>query len=183
MADGIMTTKDINFILKKRCIHETTSLPKDARHIFATNAENESKLVSILGEACISICFEITVGEGTDGSKKAILICAIKSLCGTFGLPHTIFLRVGVHYMITNNVDTKNGLVNDAIGVLKNIQYPKVKQSSEMKPYRLCIWFDDPQTEEKASKNYKRYVKQCSLHIPSNDTFVFEQKTQNYYLI
>ena len=60
--------------------------------------------------------------------------------------------------MMTNNVDTSDGLVNCALGTLNVIQYATIKKTG------LRILFDHPQTRSEARRMSWRYIRY--FHIP-----------------
>jgi len=84
-------------------------------------------------------------------SEKEYLLSIIQDatkypITKTQGLPLILYLAEGVNYMITNNIDTNDGLVNGAIGTLKLIE----KTNDQI--IRLWLQF----TEEHVGKHIRQ---------------------------
>ncbi|KAK7502157.1 hypothetical protein BaRGS_00006521 [Batillaria attramentaria] len=60
----------------------------------------------------------------------------------THGLPFQLNLKLSARYMITNNINTADGLVNGATGKLLKIDYGKRSDGSSV-PVRVWMMFDD----------------------------------------
>lgn len=62
----------------------------------------------------------------------------------TCGLMHTLKLKCGITYMLTNNVDTSDGLVNGACSVLKQVDVGVHNRNNiTWKPLRVWIQIED----------------------------------------
>ncbi|KAI8354544.1 hypothetical protein BD560DRAFT_438301 [Blakeslea trispora] len=69
------------------------------------------------------------------------------------GLQKSSVLNIGAKYMITNNLDTSEGLTDDTTGTLKKIEYGQCKENPSSKPVQKAIkvWllFDDANSGKK----------------------------------
>lgn len=78
-------------------------------------------------------------GKATTAFKQNLLDSVKKAPTKeTQGLPYKLPLSVGIKYMMTINVDVEDGLVNGAVGVLKDYE-----QNKKGNTYRLWVAFPD----------------------------------------
>jgi len=123
MASGQMSSDDIS-LLRTR-ISDESQVPNDAIHLFSSNQDtdryNREKLSSIPTDQFNS--------EAIDSVKSAQLSSEQRNRCleqarvlktsETQGLCTSLILKTTAKYMMTVNVDTSDGLVNGATGVLR----------------------------------------------------------------
>jgi len=102
---------------KNRCVH----LYKDNIRV---GQYNTSALNSIQEESATFSAIDVCQGRGKPEWKRALLE-SVKDLttAETMGLPATLNLVKTASYMLTSNLDTPDGLVNGAVGILKKISY------------------------------------------------------------
>ncbi|XP_044313295.1 ATP-dependent DNA helicase PIF1-like [Drosophila rhopaloa] len=127
MASGQMSSEDI-VLLRGRTSVES-QIPNDAIHLFSSNQDtdryNREKLNSIPTDQFIS--------EAIDSVKSAHISSEQGNRCleqaralktsETQGLCTSLILKTTAKYMMTVNVDTSDGLVNGATGVLREIGF------------------------------------------------------------
>lgn len=65
----------------------------------------------------------------------------------THGLPENLWLQIGVHYMVSSNVDVSDGLCNGAIGILRDFITDHQGQVT-----KVYLEFDEPSVGKKARK-------------------------------
>ena len=76
----------------------------------------------------------------------------------TQGLPYELYLRVLARYLVTLNINTPDGLVNGATGILNRIDYGKRQDTSEIIPIRVWIYFDDPSVGAEHRLKFKHLI-------------------------
>src|SRR5690349_7984554 len=136
LAKGSLSEEEIN-LFKRR---EGSLYPSSAIHLFTTNESvdnyNRMRLNEMKGDGCIHFandtCYGASDPKVRDGYIKMLSKCKPQE---TYGLAYEINLKVGAKYMITQNIDVADGLVNGAIGILK-----KISRSRNNNP--SIIWFD-----------------------------------------
>ncbi|XP_050303800.1 uncharacterized protein LOC126741439 [Anthonomus grandis grandis] len=166
MALGKMTNEDIELI-RSREIH-TDLIPENAMHLFATNKEvdafNEKKLSTYKTERAVSEARDIIKGSCSDRLKQLFMEHA-KGLKKeeSFGLMLTLILQIDAKYMISMNIDTSDGIVNGATGILRQIDY-----NQNQIPYRVWIEFFDDKSGKECRNKAQSLMK--SKHIPSTWT-------------
>lgn len=159
MARGTMTTADVE-LFASRTFKE---LPEEVDvgrsegivRLFATNKEvnkcNEAIVAKFTTNSCVSTSFDRVVGQGGNNEARRSILELAKSpdtpVSKTSGLPYQLQLTVEVRYMITNNVDTSDGLVNGATGILRRIDLGHNSrgddgESSTSKPVRVWLEMD-----------------------------------------
>lgn len=98
----------------------------------------------------------------------------------TNGIPYKIILKKSIKYMIVVNINTNDGLVNGATGVLREIDCKSVKGSQI--PYRLWLEFPEERIGPKArskEKNRKYLDKDLTPIHFYQCTFTKYQSTVN----
>ncbi|PIA14755.1 hypothetical protein COEREDRAFT_46227 [Coemansia reversa NRRL 1564] len=95
-------------------------------------------------ELIISRCYDvIPPGKYNGGSLVALFYSNADKRCKeTGGLPKNVQLVVGTRYMITSNIDTKDGLVNGTIGILCKIQMGYNSNRTQEEPMQLWLETD-----------------------------------------
>jgi hypothetical protein len=122
-------------------------IPQDAVLLFYTNRDvnkfNREKIESVEGELVINEAIDLPIGRDKD-KRDAINMAKncknIEDLDETCGLPFRIMFKLNCKYMITNNLNVSDGLVNGAVGILKKIVLTKNK--NELVPIVQRCWFD-----------------------------------------
>lgn len=92
--------------------------------------------------------------------QKALKTIAALPTMQTYGLPKKLHVKLGARYMITVNVDTSDGLVNGATGVLKSIEFGVHVETGRKRPLRLWILFDDESSGQNTRNKFPK-LKQC----------------------
>jgi PIF1-like helicase/Helicase len=140
-------------LFRSRVVEET---PKECIHLYSTRKEvedhNRVALKKIDAFTCESEAHDTCYGPATEAEKKGYL----KSLKTakteeTCGLSTSLTLKLTAKYMITDNLDVEDGLVNGAIGELVYITLDETKSGAVI----AWIRFDDPRTGRKARIKYR----------------------------
>ena len=123
---GKQTTNDITF-LKTRCISEERSLElPNIPHFYTTNEKKDHYNMLVMQETDAP---SVTV-EGIDvvqsdipksEQRKALGAAKIKPTSASGNLPHILIIKVGVKYDVTANISPRDGIVNGAECVVRNI--------------------------------------------------------------
>lgn len=159
IARGTMTLDDIHLLKSRIVSDENSDTIGDAIRIFRSNAEvdayNAKVLASLTTEGAIANAYDYCVGDGLVSIREKVLN-NVKNLktTETYGLPLKIDLKVGAKYMMTVNIDTEDGLVNGACGILMLIDYGTLQKTNETVPCRLWIKFNEEKTGRKARANF-----------------------------
>ncbi|OBZ80978.1 ATP-dependent DNA helicase PIF1, partial [Choanephora cucurbitarum] len=151
MALGSITQDDIS-IFRGRLF---PSLPLDIANdrdscifkLFSTNDAvnscNADILAQIAGEYFQSDCHDQVVGKGRSAAAKLSFLKSMQNADlpahETMGLHLSLTLKVGGRYMITNSLDTSDGLINGTTGTLKKIDYGHYRILSSSEPIKLTI--------------------------------------------
>lgn len=128
MAEEKMTAGDVA-IFKRRHLGERfndAAIPRHAVCLLRTNSAvkqfNDERLKLYQDDVAESVAVDRVRGVASDNLKKQFLLATRKlNMPQCFGLAYVVPLHVGARYMITVNVDTADGIVNGACGVLKRI--------------------------------------------------------------
>jgi len=167
MASGVMTDSDVKLI-KSREINNINLVPENTMHLFTTNKEvdafNEMKLATYNTERAASQAQDTIKGSCSE-SLKILFLAHAKNLKkqDSFGLMLHLILQVNAKYMISMNIDTSDGIVNGATGILRQIDYDK----SEI-PNKVWIEFLDPKSGKECRNKNKTVMK--ARNIPSTWT-------------
>jgi hypothetical protein len=127
MASGHMSSDDIS-LLRSR-VSPASELPNDAIHLFYRNEDtdifNTAKLNSILTTQYISTALDSIKASHLSTEVKNRHLEAVKSFktSKTQGLSTSLILKSTAKYMVTVNIDTADGLVNGASGILMDIGF------------------------------------------------------------
>ncbi|XP_061388948.1 uncharacterized protein LOC133324078, partial [Musca vetustissima] len=144
MSNGEMTNEDID-IFKSRIVQSINEVPPDAIHLFMSNDEaehyNTLKLNQLPTEAFTSKAYDIVKSNTLQPEQRANILNNIKKLktSETQGLPLELRLKQSAKYMITININTADGLVNGATGVLMDIDFERGTSN----PRTLWLMFSD----------------------------------------
>ena len=102
--------------------------PTTAIHLFHTNADvnefNLNRLNTLQTEGIINNAVDSCFGEAPEKVRNSFIQSLKNSKPSeTQGLLTTLILRVSAKYMITENIDVEDGLVNGSVGTLEKISY------------------------------------------------------------
>jgi len=127
MASGLMTADDIQLIRSRIC--QPSDVPDDAIHLFTSNNEvdhfNTTKLNLIPTEQFYSTAEDFIKAVHLSAAQRNNILVGIRSFktSETQGLCMSLLLKTTAKYMMTVNVDTGDGLVNGASGILMQIDF------------------------------------------------------------
>ena len=120
MARGQMTPAEVA-LFQGRVAQNQAEIPREALHLFRTNAEvnmhNNQALAAIQATEYISHANDVYLGPASY-QRQRLEQARNLEISKTYGLPLKIAFKVGARYMVTSNIDTQDGLVNGAIGIL-----------------------------------------------------------------
>lgn len=144
MAVGQMTPEDVQ-LFQRREQGPDFQAPEGAIHLFSANANVDAfndRIITALPPAapdCIAVD-KFVGGRVAPETRNAILgAVSNAAVKDTAGLPTTLKLRLNIRYMVTNNVNTEDGLVNGATGYLR-----QVTSGSNGRTSVLWLQFEDP---------------------------------------
>ncbi|XP_050315317.1 uncharacterized protein LOC126749670 [Anthonomus grandis grandis] len=162
MAFGKMTDEDVQLI-KSREVDSIDQIPEDTMHLFSTNAEvdafNEMKLSTFKTERAVSQARDVIKGSCSERPKHLFLEHAKSLKKGeSFGLMLNLILQVDAKYMISMNVDTSDGIVNGATGILRQIDYDRNKI-----PFRVWMEFFDSKSGQECRKRNESLKKSMGV--------------------
>lgn len=147
-----LTADDIS-LLESRVSDDA---PPDAIHLFASNAEvdlfNKSALEKLTTFGVQSEARDTCYGGGNPKTKEGYLNSLKDAKTSeTGGLLSLLTLKVSAKYMITDNIDVEDGLVNGAIGTLSHIS------CDNSGTHAVIVWlkFTDRSVGSKAISGYK----------------------------
>lgn len=131
-----------------------------AIHLFATNKEvddyNSKTLSTMKTEGAVVKAIDIVSGAINDIAKrKALKLVKTLPTTQTYGLPKSLYIKIGARFMITVNLDTTDGLVNGTTGILKAIEFGINKDNGEKRPLRLWMDFNYASIGRSARSNFK----------------------------
>ena len=157
LAIGQMSKDDINLI-ESRQVSEP-EIPIGAIRLFSENKNvdifNTNKINNHPGEEYSAEAKDIILGKVTDATKTRVLdSLKNKKNSEVNGLPYIIQLKLGIKYMITNNIDVEDGLVNGACEILKHISF-----DSNSIPTKLWLDFQPKSIGNKARLPFLEYMK------------------------
>ncbi|XP_050309271.1 uncharacterized protein LOC126745458 isoform X1 [Anthonomus grandis grandis] len=167
MACGAMTDDDVKLI-KSREVPTDFQIPEDTIHLFSYNSDvdayNNEKLSTYNTERSVSEAKDVVKGSCSEKLKTLFLEYA-KGLkkSESFGLMLTVTLQLNAKYMISLNIDTKDGLVNGATGALRKIEY-----DHNQIPNRVWIEFFDTKTGIDCRNKHKAHME--AHNIPTTWT-------------
>ena len=122
------TTEHDEKLFRSRVVCNLKEIPEEAVHLYMSNAEvdshNQRTIQSRHGQEHISIALDTCAGDAPISAKTYVLEkVASLPIQKTAGLRTNLTLKCGIKYMVTSNIDVNDGLVNGAIGLLKDITY------------------------------------------------------------
>jgi PIF1-like helicase/Helitron helicase-like domain at N-terminus/Herpesvirus tegument protein, N-terminal conserved region len=168
LAVGEMTSEDLSLMQERMFNGKLQDIPREALHLFRTNAEvsafNNQRLSTYNTETAVFDAFDRVIGDGPDDAREYTLAQAVGlELCKTFGLPLRLVLKVEARYLLSVNIDTSDGLVNGALGVLRRIDYGTNEKGDRI-PLRAWLDFNDPHVGSAARAKFSALVKQCDIN-------------------
>ncbi|XP_070175663.1 uncharacterized protein [Littorina saxatilis] len=164
LVKGKLTEEEKN-LLKSRQV-QPEDVPEDVLHLFQTNEAvdkfNEDALRKLDTQGATFHALDTCQGDASESMKQKFkeYVSSLRTN-ETYGLPYKLTLKVSGRYMMTNNVDTADGLVNGATGRLRLIQLSK--SGTERKPVRVWIEFDDHDVGRTMRGNNKRAAKNLNV--------------------
>lgn len=175
MANECMTDTDVKLFVSRYIGPEFDDdiIPRDAICLLRTNKAvdefNRERLKLYMDDVTESIALDVCKGACTEKLKQKFLNEVKKldiSLC--FGLQYNIPLHVGARYMLTLNINTTDGLVNGACGVLKKIERFTNNNNVES-IIRLWVDFNDNNIGQNAIKEYLNECKKQNKKVKMNN--------------
>jgi len=127
LATGKCTNNDIDLFKSREICGEKNQPPVNAINLFRTNADVDAYNMAALN-LNKSIAFENRAEDLAEGDvsadvkQKALTYVTKLKRTETYGLPLNIILKEEGNFMITVNIDTEDGIVNEASGVLKKLK-------------------------------------------------------------
>lgn len=141
-------------------------MPRTAPILFYSNKEvdkaNIKRLNDLDTECIYSVACDSVSGTGPKKTKRDLLMRAQKlTRDKTANLEYKIAFKIGARYMLTTNVDTMDGLVNGAIGLLRHSEFCSIKGSDSMGVKR--VWLEFPDSQPTGSLLFSSGVKKKSI--------------------
>lgn len=127
MASGQMTEEDIGLLTSRVSVLD--QIPNEAIHLFLrnedTNTFNTAKLNSIPTDQFISTALDSVKAAHLNLEAKNRCLESVKDFktSQAQGLCTTLILKTTAKYMMTVNIDTADGLVNGASGILMELGF------------------------------------------------------------
>lgn len=144
LAIGKLSNFDIQLFQNRQC--NINIVPSDSIHLFGNNADVDSFNAQKINEcneiAIISIARDQIASNISNEKKQKIMASLMnEDPRKTNGIPYKIILKKNIKYIIVVNIDTNDGLVNGATGILREIDCTSGKDSQI--PYRLWLEFPE----------------------------------------
>ena len=126
LATGQLSEEDMILFSKRLFNKNDSKVPENAIRLFYTNEQVEKYNIlainrSPLQEYIVEAMDFVTSGTTKLMRDRALFSVANRSIRDTYGLPKSLILKVGIKYMVTNNIDIPDGLVNGTTGILIDI--------------------------------------------------------------
>ena len=126
LATGQLSEEDKILFSKRLFNKNDPQVPEEAIRLFYTNEQVEKyNMLAIrrspLEENIVEALDFVTSGTTKLMRDRALFSVANRSIRDTYGLPKSLILKVGIKYMVTNNIDISDGLVNGTTGILRDI--------------------------------------------------------------
>ena len=139
LANGELNIEDIELFKKQQ--KKDPSECKGIR-LMRTNREvdtyNEDRIKSVAGENCHSQAIDTFNGDAKEETVEYYLNeYENRERSMTNGLAKSIWLKIGIRYMVVVNISVVDGIVNGSTGVLRQIDY------INQRPIRIWIEFDE----------------------------------------
>lgn len=122
LAVGKLTEDDKKLIQSREVLDD--QVPENAIRLFSDNASvdkyNDTKISNMSDKGYVSEARNTILSKIPDKVKNSVLQFLSKKQASELnGLPHVLRLKIGIKYMMTCNIDVKDGLVNGSFGTLK----------------------------------------------------------------
>ena len=155
---GQHTEDDLNVLKTRQINKESDEYPGLCTHIFAYNRDvnqhNECMLSTLPGPL-----FTISsLDSKNDNQTGRIDSVSLSDKAG--GLSKEITLGVGAKVMLTTNLDTKDGLVNSAAGIVSGFipSTQPTSTSNDFKPKYILVKFDDESVGKRCRQLNKKIL-------------------------
>ncbi|XP_071581581.1 uncharacterized protein [Temnothorax nylanderi] len=164
LARGTMSENNIDLIRSR----ETTEddIPIDAVRLYADNRSvdiyNKLKIDLKDGIAYEFKAIDSILGKVNSKTRNKLLT-SLKNKKRTecSGLDFKITLKIGINYMITNNVDVADGLVNGACGILKYITF----KPGTVEPVKIWLDFQNDKVGVEQRRPYVKYMSENCMEM------------------
>lgn len=143
LAVGQLTPEDVA-LFRRQERGPGFQAPEGAIHLFSTNAAvdafNDRIITALQPAAPDCIAADRFIGGRVNQRTRDAVLAAVHGypIKDTAGLPTRLKLRLNIRYMITNNINTEDGLVNGATGHLRQVSIANGLATI------LWLQFDDP---------------------------------------
>jgi hypothetical protein len=167
------TFDSVDNLLKHNLITENATILTFTRKEMKENNErilNSFKTEGTVNTALDSIVGKLTFRNGKKLNMKKVLETSSKlDESKTYGLTFYLHLKKNARYMITNNIDTLDGLANGTTGKLINYTFSLNRSLQNV----IIAWFDfiDPLIGVERRIQYKHLHIKCNM--PANLTPIF----------
>ncbi|XP_077265248.1 uncharacterized protein LOC143899122 [Temnothorax americanus] len=164
LARGTMSENNID-LLRSR---ETTEddIPIDAVRLYSDNRSvdiyNKLKIDLKDGIAYEFEAIDSVLGKVNSKTRNKLLT-SLKNKKRTEcnGLDSKVTLKIGINYMITNNVDVADGLVNGACGILKYITF----KPGTVEPIKIWLDFHNDRVGVEQRRPYIKYMSENCIEM------------------
>ncbi|XP_055687292.1 uncharacterized protein LOC129792356 [Lutzomyia longipalpis] len=188
LANGTMTEDDIKLI-QSRQVENDDKVPLEAIRLFYyrkhVRSYNNNKIENFPGDPHLSVAKDkVLESNTTDKKAKEDILAkvAIQDPEKTGGCMYELKLKIGIKYMVINNIDVEDGLVNGATGTLRHITFNPTDNSVH------TVWLEFPEDRVgrklKCQARFQSYLTKNNL--PNNlvpierqvITFDFSEKSK-----
>lgn len=142
-------------------IVDSNNIPNEAIYLYHMNINKDARCELQLnkkpGELFKNFAKHVAKGEGADqitaqGYVRTNASSLSAEKCA--GLENIVQLKVGIQYMIFNNLDVADGLVNGTTGTLRHIQKYMDTNDNKIRAEFLWFEFDEPSVGVKLRVKY-----------------------------
>ncbi|CAG2240378.1 unnamed protein product [Mytilus edulis] len=162
VREGKQTTEDIDELKGQGIAVDSEDYPWDAPHLFTTNERVDSYNCTIIHRSPNPVysikAKDKFVGSAPPSMKTKILETFKNSKNQTKQLSTILEVSVGVHYEITVNLDTSDGLINGASCKMVKVE---LTDASFFASGKLWVQFNDPEIGKQLRKDSRRFYKSC----------------------
>ena len=151
-----LTSEEIK-MFDSRIVSDPSEIPEDAIYLFYTNddveAHNQVKIKQMPGQLFTNVAQDVISGSDkhTHDARRFLENIRHLSRKETNYMPYELLLKRNAKYMITNNIDLNDGLVNGSCGILKKI----VKNIQQTHAVLLWFQFQEEDMGRAARRKYK----------------------------
>ncbi|CAC5373299.1 unnamed protein product [Mytilus coruscus] len=166
VREGKQTTEDIDVLKGQGIAVDSEDYPWDAPHLFTTNERVDSYNCTIIHinrspnpvYSIKAIRISLLGLHHLRSMKTKILETFKNSKNQTKQLSTILEVSVGVHYEITVNLDTPDGLINGASCKMVKVELTDAPFFASGK---LWVQFNDPEIGKQLRKDSRRFYKSC----------------------